>query len=170
VKTALLVLISVAYGALAALLFRQFPPSRRTINRILAHVLEFRLFADEPGIVFRAQRDLLRENLILLRQVAVPCVVLAAVWVFAYNPMVRYFAPGPVPGGPSIVIDAPDSWRPPRGIVAETPPVHVARLHLVSWRVHAASDYAGGPQLLGLPWLAWFLSVSTLTAAAMRKR
>ena len=35
----------------------------RTVNRVLAHVMELGLFLDSPRLVSRAQADLLRENL-----------------------------------------------------------------------------------------------------------
>ncbi len=36
---------------------------RGTINRMMAHMMEFPLFLDSPALVLRAQRDLLSENI-----------------------------------------------------------------------------------------------------------
>jgi hypothetical protein len=75
-----LVLVSAIYGVVAALVFRRFTNRasiRRSMNRILAHTMELGLFLDSPGLVFRAQRDLLRENARLLRQVILPGAIVA---------------------------------------------------------------------------------------------
>jgi hypothetical protein len=43
---------------------------------MLAHLMEFRLFIDEPALVIRAQRDLLLQNWHLLRFLVRPSVIL----------------------------------------------------------------------------------------------
>ena len=54
--------LSALCGILTAFVFRRFAPRHtgRTVNRILAHVMQLRLFFDEPRLVWNAQRDLLR--------------------------------------------------------------------------------------------------------------
>jgi hypothetical protein len=47
---------------------------RRSVNRILAHT--------SPCLVFHAQRDLMRENIWLLRLLILPCAILAALFGF----------------------------------------------------------------------------------------
>ena len=71
---ATLIPLSALCGIMTAFVFRRFASSgtRQTVNRILAHVMELRLFLDEPGLVWKAQCDLLRENLRLFAQIAVP--------------------------------------------------------------------------------------------------
>ena len=69
-KFLLLALAGAVYGFLGGALFRRVH-LRGEINRILAHVLSFRVFIDEPVLVFRAQVELLRETLRVLRTVAV---------------------------------------------------------------------------------------------------
>src|SRR5438067_2508597 len=78
------------YGSAAMFVFRRFTNPellRQTSNRILAHVLEFRLFLDEPAIILRAQRDLMVENFRLLRQIALPCLILAIPFALLYGPL-----------------------------------------------------------------------------------
>src|SRR6266700_6999095 len=92
------------------LVFRRFtnPESlRRTVNRILAHVLEFRLFLDEPAIILRAQRDLIVENVRLLGQIALPCLILAIPSALLYEPLDRHFGYGPLRVGEPVVVSAP---------------------------------------------------------------
>ena len=57
-------------GILSAWVFRRFSNVERlreVSNQILAHLLEFRLFAYEPALILRAQRDLIGANIPLLR-------------------------------------------------------------------------------------------------------
>jgi len=165
-KSALLTLAAIAYGGLAVILFRRVE-LRPVTNRIVAHLLSFRLFIDEPQLIFRAQRDLLRENLRMLRLIAVPCLILAA----AFGLVMYFFADGPIPPGKPFVVSQPDGSALPAGLVPETPMVRVPRLHQVAWRVHAAPGFSGtvpGPHtaahVFGLHWLAWFVGLSALAS------
>jgi len=89
--------LSALCGIVTAFVFRRFGSShtRRTVNRILAHVLELRLFLDEPRLIWNAQRDLLRENLRLFGQIALPSLIAAPLlglimWPVSYT----HLAPG----------------------------------------------------------------------------
>lgn len=73
-------MLSAISTVVAVLVFRRFCDWTligRATNRILAHLMELGLFFDEPLLVLRAHRDLLRENLRLLRLIILPCVLLA---------------------------------------------------------------------------------------------
>lgn len=200
-----MILLSILYGVAAVLIFRRFTREssiRKTLNRILAHVMELGLFLDSPMLVFRAQRDLLRENLRLLRQVALPGVILALLFGLLYTPMNAIYGHEPLPvGEPSVVtvqlkdaamlavkLDAPD------GIAVETPGVRVLHDHQISWRIRPLRsttaalrfridnrvvtpgfffhDPAIGAievpypeaSILGLPWIAWFVLISSVSA------
>ncbi len=75
-----LVPIGVASGVISVLVLHWTSDRaavRRATNLILAHMLEFRLFLDEPILVLTAQRDLLKANLQLLRLLMLPCLILA---------------------------------------------------------------------------------------------
>jgi Na+/glutamate symporter len=79
-----LIPVSVIFGFVATLTLRRFSDRaavRASMNRMIAHLMEFRLFLDTPSLVLRAQFDLLRENLRLLRLILLPCVILAAVFI-----------------------------------------------------------------------------------------
>src|ERR1035438_5532605 len=54
-------------------------------KRMLAHLTEFRLFFDEPWLIWRAQKALIAANLRLLALVLPPALILAlpSVWLFA---------------------------------------------------------------------------------------
>ena len=54
-----LIPVSAIYGVVAVLVFRRLTERaaiRRSVNRIVAHVMELGLFLDSPGLVMRAQR------------------------------------------------------------------------------------------------------------------
>ncbi|MES1262655.1 MAG: hypothetical protein ABUS49_13055 [Acidobacteriota bacterium] len=179
-KFALLVGAGIAYGLLGWFLFRGVRGGQ-SVNRILAHVLSFRLFLDEPGLIFRAQIDLLRENLRLLRRIAFPCAVLGAVFALSFHSLDGYFGHGALPVGQTTVISASKEAPLPAGLVAETPAVRIPRLHQVLWRVHPTREFAGRfpagvevhyprANILGLPWLVWFGIVSAGAAMGISLR
>ncbi len=145
-----MILSSVIYGVIAVLLFRRFTDRaaiRHTLNHISAHVMELGLFLDSPGLVLRAQRDLLRENLHLLRLIMLPSVMLALL----FAPLYAIFSRGSLPVGelsvvtiqirsaamPAVQLQAPE------GIVVETPGVRIPRDRQISWRVRPLRPSSG---------------------------
>jgi hypothetical protein len=182
---------SAIYGVIAVLVFRRFTGEaaiRRSVNRVLAHVMELGLFLDSPRLVLRAQRDLLRENLRLLRLVVVPGGTLALLFALLFTPMNAIYGRAPLPvGEPSVVtmqtqdtvqLEAPD------GIVLETPGVRVVHDRQMSWRVRPLRQISGDLKfrvngrvlparsieihypratILGLHWLLWFVILSSLS-------
>src|ERR1035438_6637238 len=102
-----MILVGILYGIATVLIFRRFtdgPSLRRTVNRIFAHVMELGLFVDSPMLVFRAQRDLLRENLRLLRLTILPGAILALLFAVLYPPMNAIYGRAPLPiGEPSVI-------------------------------------------------------------------
>jgi hypothetical protein len=201
--------VSAMYGVLAVLVSRRFTAEaaiRRSVNLILAHVMELGLFLDAPRLVLRAQGDLLRENARLLRLVIVPGAILALLFAFLFEPMNAFYGREPLPlGEPSVVtihmkdtVMPPVRLEPPAGIVVETPAVRVLHDHQISWRVrplrHSSGDWKfrfdnrvastsmngfflhdaairsveiryPKAAILGLSWLVWFVTISTVTAA-----
>jgi hypothetical protein len=166
-----LALISVAYGLFAYTLFRRFvdPKAlRRTVNRIVAHVISFRLFVDEPRLILRGQLDLLFENARLLRLLAGPIMVAALVFGFSYSTVDRHFGRRPLPAGESAVLTLPlgSNLKFSPAFTVETPPVRVLRLNQVSWRIRVteeSSQFTEPAALHGFPWQALFLIISTAT-------
>ena len=149
-----LVLVSAIYGVVAALVFRRFTNRasiRRSMNRILAHTMELGLFLDSPGLVFRAQRDLLRENARLLRQVILPGAIVALLFSLLYPAMDAFYGYAPLPPGePSVVtIQMKDAMMPPveleapLGMAVETPGVRSLHDRQISWRVRPLGRTTG---------------------------
>ncbi|HKD08617.1 MAG TPA: hypothetical protein VKB79_22130 [Bryobacteraceae bacterium] len=149
---------AVLYGIAAALAFRWLTDSakiRAIVNRMVARVMEFALFADQPRVIFRAQAGLMKANFDLLRHIALPTLVLAIPLMTVYPMMKRHYSA--VEGN---VLTLPLGSSLPAGVVAETPPVHVMRTREVSWRVKNPPHDSAVPH-----WQLWF--GVTATAAAV---
>ncbi len=145
-----LIPVSLIYGIVAALVFRRFSDAkaiRLTTDRMMAHVLEFRLFVDSPALVFRAQRELARENLRLLRLILLPCVILAAIFLILYPQFDAIYGHAPLtPGQPSVVtarLDDNATLEAPPGIAVETPAVRSLDDHELSWRIRPLGQITG---------------------------
>ncbi|HXE63697.1 MAG TPA: hypothetical protein VN519_09160 [Bryobacteraceae bacterium] len=144
-----LAFFGVLYGWAAALAVRRFSDRARvrvTVDRIVAHLMELELFLDSPSVILRAQRDLARENLRLLRLVAPASLVPAAIFVLLYPQLDALFGYSPLPVGDRTVVSARvDEARleAPAGFVIETPAVHIVRDREVSWRVRPVGQAAG---------------------------
>lgn len=148
-----LVPVSLLSGVLLLLVFERFSNSqaiRQSVNRILAHLLEFRLFLDDPVLVLRAQRDLLRQNGRLLRLILVPCLILALPSILLMELLDGFYGRAPLPVGvPTVVtLQAPDGdavLRTGMGVVVNAPPVHIPEQRQISWRM--AAKQAGSSSL-----------------------
>jgi hypothetical protein len=149
-----LFIVSAIYGIIAMLVFRRFTDRasiRCVMNRILAHVMELGLFLDSPGLVLGAQRDLLRENVRLLRLVMLPAAVLALLFVVLYPAMNAIYGHAPLPVGEAsvVTVQMKDAAMPavqleaPEDIVIETPGVRILRDHQISWRVRPLGQNTG---------------------------
>jgi hypothetical protein len=149
----MLVLVSAIYGVVACLVFRRFTKRdsiRRAVNRVVAHMMELGLFLDSPGLVFRAQRDLLLENFRLLRLVILPGAILALLFALLYPAMDAIFGHAPLAvGEPSVVtIQMKDAMVPveleaPLGMAVETPGVRSVHDGQISWRVRPLREISG---------------------------
>lgn len=187
-----LIPVGALYGVLSILVFRRFSERmavRRSVNRVWAHVMELGLFLDSPALVLRAQRDLLRENVRLLRLVILPAGILALLFVFLFPPLNAIYGRAPLPvREPSVVtIQMKDAAMPsvqlvaPPGMVIETPGVRILHDRQISWRVRPLRPVSGDLKfrfkdvrsihvhypkatILSLPWLAWFVISSSLSA------
>jgi hypothetical protein len=135
-----------ALSTLAALaVFHRFTNRQavaRAKNLIVAHLLECALFLDEPALVFRAQRELLRENLRLLRLLVVPCAILILpFWIFFVELEANFGHAPLVVGAPAVVTlqlngesESPQLIV-PDGIAVETPAIRNVFEQQVNWRI-----------------------------------
>jgi hypothetical protein len=141
----------------AVMVFRRFSDGaaiRRAGNLILAHLMELGLFFDEPALVLRAQRDLIRENVNLLRLIALPCALLALPFAIFYVGLDAIFGRAPlVIGAPAVLtvqesktspgVEATSVLQAPPGIEVETPGMRIVSAHEISWRIRPVQDVRG---------------------------
>jgi hypothetical protein len=137
--------VSVLAGIGMLLVFRRASDQaavRRAKSLAQAHLLEFRLFLDEPRLVLRAQRDLTVANLRLMKLMLRPVVLLALPMALLLAALEAFYGHAPLPvGEPAIVTvqledgTAPLVLKAPPEIAVETAAVHVPAEHQVSWRI-----------------------------------
>jgi hypothetical protein len=145
-----LIPVSLIYGLVAALAFRRFADQssiHASVNRMMAHVMEFRLFLDSPALVLRAQRDLFRENLHLLRLIILPCLILASIFMILFPQLDALYGHAPLKAGERTIVaarlDGDAVLEAPAGIEVETPGVHTIHDRKVSWRVRPLGRTSG---------------------------
>lgn len=150
-----LALISAAAGVAMLFVFRATSNQsaiRAAKNRVIAHLLELRLFADEPAVMWRAQVALLRANLRYLAATAVPALCIAVPMVILLLHLEAYYGRAPLlPGTPAIVTvhmrspitDESPHLVAPSGLAVETPPVRVLDRDEVSWRIRPIRAVSG---------------------------
>ena len=131
---------------------------RECVNRLQAHLLEFRLFFDEPRLIWRAQTALIRDNARLFRLLLPPALLLAfpTVWLFlqldaAYG--IRLLRPGEAAIVTAQLADrgaAADrlELRGTSDIAVETPGVRVEREHQVVWRIRPGGPVSGAVEIV----------------------
>jgi hypothetical protein len=138
------------YAAVAMLwvLKKTSNPQRiRCVKRLLqAHLLEMRIFRDEPAVVWRAQKSLLAYNAIYLGLMLRPALFMALPFTLVLAHLDAYYGRTPLPLEQEAIVtmtmrsltdpsvSAPVLEAPP-GIVVETPPVRVFNENQVSWRI-----------------------------------
>ncbi len=158
-----LIPISIFAGLVMAFVFRRYSDRHAihtTINRILARLMEIRLFIDEPALVMRANRALLRENWHLVRLLIRPSMVLAVPFIILLAQMDAFYGRAPLRiGDPAIVtvqlkngdeaVICDVRLRAPAAIAVETPGVHVVSQHQISWRIRAVAPLSGDLQVIG---------------------
>lgn len=144
---------------------------RAEMNRVIAHLMEFRLFAEEPALIVRAQWNLLKANARMLRVLLAPSLLLLIPFVLLFAAMDGFFARAALPIGEPAVITLQGrgnlpaaQLRTPHEIAVETPAVSAPRLHQVSWRVRPLSAVSGSLQLR---WDGHVLSKSIAAGAGL---
>lgn len=171
--------IGFASGALCTLFIRRMTNAdqmRLALNAIVACIFEFRLFAGQPAVLFKAQWRLIKANARLLRLLAVPSLILALPYWGLLAATEGIFGHKALRPGESAVVTI--QWRgglpntrleAPPGFAVETPSVRIPRLAQISWRVRALQTVSGrfivhvDGRTLVVPapevrtnWVAWF--------------
>ena len=143
--------ISIGCAVAALLVFRRFSDRQavaRAKNLSQAHLLEIRLFADEPREVLRSERALLVDQLRLMVLFARPLLILVLPMVLLLAELEGVYGRVPLRPGEAAVVTVKSaareiSLKAPRGIVVETPPVRVVHDGEVSWRIRPLRPASG---------------------------
>lgn len=145
--------VSMACGAAVVWVFKRTADAtavRNAARQIVAHLLEFRLFFDEPALILRAQADLVTANLRLLRLVLWPAAAAGVPMALLMIPLDAVFGVRPLPVGEAAVVtsavprnDAESTLEAPSGMVVEAGPVRVFTERQVCWRVRPVRAVTG---------------------------
>lgn len=146
--------IGVVWGLLAWWVFRRFTDRaelRKTGKRLYAHLLEIRLYSEDPALVFAAQRALILDNARFLRLVAGPVIILAIPFALLYPRLDSIYGRQPVAVGHAAIVTLrpPDGLgdsaelRVPAGVAVETPPIRDFADRWITWRIRAVTAVRG---------------------------
>ena len=148
------------FGLTSVWIFRRWSNTlllRSSINRVLAHLLEFHLFSAEPSLIFKAQRDLVLSNLRVLRLAAIPSLILLIPFLLFFTVADRLFAHAPLQPGQAAVVtaqfnDREQGWSTARlaaspGLAVDAGPVRVPSEWQISWRIQALRPANGSLEL-----------------------
>jgi hypothetical protein len=120
-------------------------------RKVYASLLELRVFADEPGVTWRAQKSLFAANFRYMGMALRPALVMALPVALLLIHMEAFYGRAPLPVGHEAVVtmamsgplDA--SMMDSAAVAVETPPVHIADEHQISWRIRPVA--AGSARL-----------------------
>ena len=142
---ATLIPISVLAGIGILLVFRHTSDAtavRRAKGVAQAHLLEFRLFMDDPVLVLRAQGDLIVANLRFVKLMLRPFLWMLLPMGLLLAVLEAFYGHAPLRVGDASIIsaqvsnaDAALTLQAPAEMAVETPPVHVLAERQVSWRI-----------------------------------
>ena len=125
----------------------------RAKKRMQAHLLEMRLYRDEPGLLFRAQGQLIANNFRYVGQMLRPALVLTLPMVVLYGHFDSVYGLRPLRVGESALVTAstklPGTELVLHGsdqFVVEGNPVSVTATNEVVWRIRALAE--GASELL----------------------
>jgi hypothetical protein len=163
VHTWSLTAIAIGAGVALAWTFGRFSDQERIAfvqRKLRASLYAFRLYGDEPALIFRAQKQLLLWNaryLALLWRPMALSIVPTMILLIALDAV---YAHRPLAAGESAIVtaqlvravnlDMPMPSLEGRGILVETPAVRLMDQHQVCWRVRAMGG-ATGSVLLRVP-------------------
>lgn len=127
---------------------------KRTKNRLMARLLEIRLFQDDPLIVLSSFGRVMTGTASYMKDSLKPLVVMLPIVILWIAQLAGWFAWRPLNIGESAVVKAvlkPDTKLDsqsvvldvPKGIEVETPAFRSTANSEVLWRVHASGDASG---------------------------
>jgi hypothetical protein len=132
---------SVAAAVIALYVLRRWSDQKKMAeqrSRAAAHLLEFRLFMDEPALILRSQWDLLVDNARMMRLLAWPLLILAVPMALLMWQLDALYGRAPLRPGQAAVVTAQShqsSITVPDGVAVETGPVYLQATNETCWRI-----------------------------------
>lgn len=127
---------------------------KRQKKKVQAYLLELRLFGDDPGLLWKAQKDLVVGNLKYIGLMFKPAIYLTIPMVILLFHLDAVYGIAPIAEGKTAVVTVQAAGRlanstevpkltAPEGIEVETPGVRALDVGQFSWRVRAARPAEG---------------------------
>jgi uncharacterized membrane protein (DUF106 family) len=140
---------SIAAAMVALLAMRRWSDQEalgRAKSHAQAHLLEFRLFMDDPLTILRSQRALFADNARIMGLLLKPLLIVSIPMVLLLWQMDALYGRAPLRAGQIAIVSRAaqaDAIEAPEGIVVETPPVHIRATGETCWRVRGLRSTAG---------------------------
>jgi uncharacterized membrane protein (DUF106 family) len=152
-----LTVLSAAIGIAMLWVFRKTSNQKRmkaVKRKVYASLLELRVYADEPGVTWRAQKSLFAANLRYMGLALKPAIFMAVPIALLLIHLEAFYGRAPLPARQdALVTMAMDkSWNPespapsltaPSQIDVEGPPVRVVDAREVTWRIRPRAEVSG---------------------------
>src|SRR5882724_1380024 len=136
------------------------PVRIRSVKRLVqAHLLEMRLFRDEPAVVWRAQGALLASNAKYIALMLLPALWIALPLTLLFVQLEAFLGRAPLPLNQDAIVTiamrepfdaqkAAPTLVVPAGILALTPPVRIQGERQISWRIRPIAPVSGNLRFL----------------------
>lgn len=131
----------------------------RAKKKMQAYLLELRLYGDDPGLLFKAQANLIGANLRYMGHMFKPALILTIPMVVLLFHLDAIYGIRALDGESAVVtvqaagelastVEAP-TLTAPKGVIVETPPVRARDEGQFNWRIKAVGETHGD---LGFSW------------------
>jgi len=149
-----LALISAAAGIAMLWVFQKTSNQaaiRAAKRRVQAHLLELRIYRDEPGVMWRAQKSLLAANLRYMALMLQPALIMGLPCAILLVHLDAFYGRAPLTVGADTIVTMGVSGNSggipvldaPPGVAVETPAVRVLDEDQVSWRIRPRAAVSG---------------------------
>jgi len=119
-------------------------------DRIKGNLIALRLFRDDPGLILRIQARIMRDTLVYIRYSLWPLFIMIGPVLIVMIQLNHHLGTQPLkPREQTVfkvhvknprVLEAPIDLIVPEGLTAETPPVRIAGLNEIAWRIRADAE------------------------------
>jgi uncharacterized membrane protein (DUF106 family) len=144
-----IVVASFVSAAIAILVIRRWSDQdalARTKSRAQAHLLELRLFIDDPAQILRSQRALIADQARIIKLLLPSFLILMIPMAVVLWTLDAFYSRGPLRVGEPVVVSTSSrqvGLNPPSGLLVETKPLFVQATGETCWRVRAIQPLRG---------------------------